>query len=123
VKQTLYKSNQGYNMLTLEKILGASGVYKDYLKNLDSRTRSICVYEADLEDKNKLPLEFFFKPERVLFSRIKGDIPHEYNFNGNNIICKVNEKRTRFFFQDLKQDQLKNMKGMRCNEISFPSHL
>lgn len=66
---------QGYNIGALEKILKASGIYKDYLLNLNRNNESICIAEIGLAEKTKLPQEFFFKPERVIFNRIKEDLP------------------------------------------------
>jgi len=48
---------------------------------------------------------------------------NDYFYHGNYMICKVNEERTRFYYQDLKLEQLYNMKGMKSSEIVFDKQL
>lgn len=35
----------------------------------------------------------------------------------------MNDARSRFYYQDLKVDQLKNMKNHKCSEIPLPRTL
>ena len=39
------------------------------------------------------------------------------------MLCRVTVDRTKLYFQDLKQEQLKNMKGLKCHEVSVANEL
>ena len=123
VKATV--ANSTFNMVALEKILEASSIYQDYLTTRGTKNKRASIFEAEfnLVEKPKLPQEFYFKPERVFFNKIKEDLPFDYNYHGYHVLCKMNKTRNKLYYQDLKVDQLKNMRGLKVPEISFPRSL
>ena len=58
-----------------------------------------------------------------MFCKPKDELVSDYSYNGYHMICKMNEQRTRFYYQDLKLAQLYNMKGVKGTEIGFDGQL
>ena len=94
------KPKQNFTML--EKLLDVSNLYdQDYLKKSNfKRNPSIFETEFNLIEKKKLPPEFVFNPERVIFKIEQEDTL--YHSKEHRLFCKMNEERTRFYFQDQK---------------------